>query len=90
MWRQNIIKMDLYQIERGDGGWIQVAQDRVRWKYEIEFMGFRVPGFTPLRHYCCERLRMSRKLQCLDKNCSVVLTQLDAICSRKYSPVVRD
>ena len=42
-WEDNI-KMDLQEIERGCWSWIELAQDRDRWRALVStVMNFRVP-----------------------------------------------
>jgi hypothetical protein len=42
-WEDNI-KMDLQEVGRGYGEWIEVAQDRDRWRALVSaVMNFRVP-----------------------------------------------
>ena len=42
-WEDNI-KMDLEEVGRGCGGWMELAQDRYRWRAFVNtVMNFRVP-----------------------------------------------
>ena len=42
-WEDNI-KMDLQEVERGCGDWIELAQDRDRWRALVStVMNLRVP-----------------------------------------------
>ena len=42
-WEGNI-KMDFQEVERGFGGWMELAQDRDRWRALVStVMNFRVP-----------------------------------------------
>ena len=42
-WEDNI-KMDLQEVGRGCGNWIELAQDRGRWRALVSrVMNFRVP-----------------------------------------------
>ena len=42
-WEDNI-KMDLQEVERGRGDWIELAQDRDRWRVLVDTVrNFRVP-----------------------------------------------
>ena len=42
-WKDNI-KMDLQEVGRGCGDWIELAQDRDRWRALVStVMNFRVP-----------------------------------------------
>ena len=42
-WKDNI-KMDLREVERGCGDWMELAQDRDRWRPSVStVMNFRVP-----------------------------------------------
>ena len=42
-WEDNI-KMDLQEVERGGGDWMEFAQDRDRWRALVStVMNFRVP-----------------------------------------------
>jgi len=42
-WEDNI-KMDLEEVGRGCGSWIELAQDRERWRALVStVMNFRVP-----------------------------------------------
>ena len=42
-WEENI-KMDLQKVERGCGDWMELAQDRERWRALVSTVtNFRVP-----------------------------------------------
>ena len=42
-WEDNI-KMDLHEVRRGSGDWMELAQDRDRWRALVStVMNFRVP-----------------------------------------------
>ena len=42
-WEDNI-KMDLHEVERGCGGWMELAKDRDRWRALVSaVMNLRVP-----------------------------------------------
>ena len=42
-WKDNI-KMDLWEVERGCGYWMELVQDRDRWRALVSaVMNFRVP-----------------------------------------------
>ena len=43
-WEDNIINMDLQEVGGGCGDWMELAQDRERWRALVStVMNFRVP-----------------------------------------------